>query len=116
MRRIIFLIASVVVSGFFLWVALRGVDFQQVMKSIQQAEISWILVSDYRRSVATRRQMVRTPRFQATTHQDLPHSESRLFTQFAPPTGGGSSAQYSHHARRCATRYGSNQCGVRAVD
>jgi len=45
MRRTIFLIASVVVSGFFLWVALRGVDFQQVMQSIQRAEIGWIIIS-----------------------------------------------------------------------
>jgi len=45
MRRTIFLIASLVVSGFFLWVALRGVDFQQVLKSIQQAEIGWVIVS-----------------------------------------------------------------------
>jgi uncharacterized protein (TIRG00374 family) len=45
MRRTIFLIASVVVSGFFLWIALRGVDFQQVMKSIQQADFGWIVVS-----------------------------------------------------------------------
>ena len=45
MRRTIFLIASLVVSGFFLWVALRGVDFQQVLNSIKQAEIGWIIVS-----------------------------------------------------------------------
>ncbi len=45
MRRSIFLIASLVVSVFFLWVALRGVDFQQVLKSIQQAEIGWIIIS-----------------------------------------------------------------------
>lgn len=45
MRRTIFLIASVLVSVFFLWVALRGVDFQEVMKSIQQAEIGWVIVS-----------------------------------------------------------------------
>ena len=45
MRRTIFLIASLVVSVFFLWVALRGVDFQQVMKSIQQAEVGWIIIS-----------------------------------------------------------------------
>ena len=45
MRRTIFLIASLVVSVFFLWVALRGVDFQQVLKSIQQAEVGWIIVS-----------------------------------------------------------------------
>ncbi len=45
MRRTIFLIASLVVSIFFLWVALRGVDFQQVLKSIQQAEVGWIIVS-----------------------------------------------------------------------
>src|SRR5215216_3313607 len=45
MRRTIFLIASVVVSVFFLWIALRGVDFQQVMQSIKQAEIGWIIVS-----------------------------------------------------------------------
>jgi uncharacterized membrane protein YbhN (UPF0104 family) len=45
MRRTIFLIASVVVSAFFLWVALRGVDFQQVLISIQQAEMGWIIVS-----------------------------------------------------------------------
>ncbi|MEP6985203.1 MAG: lysylphosphatidylglycerol synthase transmembrane domain-containing protein [Chloroflexota bacterium] len=45
MRRTIFLVASLVVSVFFLWVALRGVDFQQVLKSIQQAEIGWIIAS-----------------------------------------------------------------------
>lgn len=45
MRRTIFIIASLLVSAFFLWLALRGVDFQQVMKSIQQAEIGWIVLS-----------------------------------------------------------------------
>ena len=45
MRRTIFIIASLLVSAFFLWLALRGVDFQQVMKSIQQAEIGWIIMS-----------------------------------------------------------------------
>ncbi len=45
MRRAIFLIASVVVSAFFLWVALKGVDFQQVINSIQHAEIGWIIVA-----------------------------------------------------------------------
>jgi uncharacterized protein (TIRG00374 family) len=45
MRRTIFLIASVVVSVFFLWIALRGVDFQQVMQSIKQADIGWIIIS-----------------------------------------------------------------------
>ncbi len=45
MRRAIFLIVSIVVSVFFLWVALRGVDINEVLKSIQQAEISWIIVS-----------------------------------------------------------------------
>ena len=45
MRRAIFLIASVVVSVFFLWLALRGVDFQQVLNSIQHAEIGWIIIA-----------------------------------------------------------------------
>ncbi len=45
MRRTIFLIASVAVSAFFLWIALRGVDFQEVLKSIQQAEFGWIVIS-----------------------------------------------------------------------
>lgn len=45
MRRAIFLIASVAVSAFFLWIALRGVDFNEVLKSIQQADFGWILIS-----------------------------------------------------------------------
>jgi uncharacterized membrane protein YbhN (UPF0104 family) len=45
MRRTIFLIVSLLVSVFFLWLALRGVDFQQVLKSIQQAEIGWVFIS-----------------------------------------------------------------------
>lgn len=45
MRRTIFIIASVVVSGFFLWIALRGVDFQEVVKSIQRADMGWIVIA-----------------------------------------------------------------------
>lgn len=45
MRRTVFLIASIAVSAFFLWLALRGVDFNEVLKSIQQAEVGWIIVS-----------------------------------------------------------------------
>lgn len=45
MRRTVFLIASVAVSAFFLYVALRGVDFNEVLKSIQQADMGWIIVS-----------------------------------------------------------------------
>jgi len=45
MRRTIVLIASVLVSALFLWLALRDVPLQDVVNSIRQANILWILVS-----------------------------------------------------------------------
>lgn len=45
MRRAVFLIASVLVSALFLWLALRDVPLAEVVDSIRQAEVLWILVS-----------------------------------------------------------------------
>jgi len=45
MRRTIFLIASVLVSALFLWLALRDVPLREVADSIRQANVFWILVS-----------------------------------------------------------------------
>lgn len=43
-RRIIFIIASVVVSGIFLVLALQGVPVEDVIDGIRQAEIGWVLL------------------------------------------------------------------------
>lgn len=45
MRRTVFLIASVLASALFLWLALRDVPLAEVVDSIRQAEVFWILVS-----------------------------------------------------------------------
>ncbi|MBZ0303515.1 MAG: flippase-like domain-containing protein, partial [Anaerolineae bacterium] len=45
MRRTLFLIASVVVSALFLWLALRDVPFEDVLVSLQQANVAWILIA-----------------------------------------------------------------------
>ena len=45
MRRTVFLIASVLVSALFLWLALRDVPLAEVLDSLQQANILWIIVS-----------------------------------------------------------------------
>ncbi len=48
MRRALFLIASVVVSALFLWLALRDVTpeiRQQIVDSIRQADMGWIIIS-----------------------------------------------------------------------
>ncbi len=45
MRRALFLIASVLVSALFLWLALRDVPLNEIVESITQAEIGWILLS-----------------------------------------------------------------------
>ncbi|RMF77847.1 MAG: UPF0104 family protein [Chloroflexi bacterium] len=45
MRRIIFLLVSLLVSAVFLWLALRGVPLADVWDSIQQANVLWIGVS-----------------------------------------------------------------------
>lgn len=44
MRRMIFLIASVLVSGLFLYLALRDVPLEQIVENIRQAEIGWMLL------------------------------------------------------------------------
>ncbi len=45
MRRIGFIIASILVSGIFLWFALQGVKFEEVIASISQANPGWIIIS-----------------------------------------------------------------------
>lgn len=45
MRRTLFLIASVLVSAVFLWLALRDIPHQDIISSIQQAEIGWVVIS-----------------------------------------------------------------------
>ncbi len=45
MRRTVFLIASVLVSALFLWLALRDVPLAAVAASIAQANLFWILVA-----------------------------------------------------------------------
>lgn len=43
MRRNIFLIASIVVSAGFLWLALRDVPLEDVLNTIRQANVLWLL-------------------------------------------------------------------------
>jgi glycosyltransferase 2 family protein len=45
MRRTIFLIASVIVSAFFLWLALRGIPLQDIVDRLLQANPLWVAVS-----------------------------------------------------------------------
>lgn len=45
MRRILFLIASIVVSVVFLWLALRDVPVGDIVSSIRQANLAWVVVS-----------------------------------------------------------------------
>ncbi|MFN8528258.1 MAG: lysylphosphatidylglycerol synthase transmembrane domain-containing protein [Anaerolineae bacterium] len=43
-RRTLFILASVIVSGVFLWLAVRDVPFQQVIDGIRQADFGLVLV------------------------------------------------------------------------
>jgi|FLYN01.1.fsa_nt_gi uncharacterized protein (TIRG00374 family) len=45
MRRTVFLIASVLVSALFLWLALRDVPLTEVVESIRQANVLWIVAA-----------------------------------------------------------------------
>ncbi|MBC6935766.1 MAG: UPF0104 family protein [Chloroflexi bacterium] len=45
MRRLVFLIASVLVSGLFLWLALRDVPHQEIIENIRQADLGWALIA-----------------------------------------------------------------------
>lgn len=45
MRRIAFIVASLLVSALFLWLALRDVPLDDVIESIQQADLLWVLLS-----------------------------------------------------------------------
>lgn len=45
MRRWLVIAASVVVSGVFLWLALRGVPLDEVLNGIRQADPVWVLLS-----------------------------------------------------------------------
>ncbi|MDZ4764261.1 MAG: lysylphosphatidylglycerol synthase transmembrane domain-containing protein [Chloroflexota bacterium] len=44
-RQIVLLVASIAVSGIFLWLALRGVPLAEVFASIQRADFAWIALS-----------------------------------------------------------------------
>lgn len=43
MRRMVFILLSVLISALFLWLALRDVPLNDVIASIRQADIGWIL-------------------------------------------------------------------------
>lgn len=45
MRRLILIVLSLIVSGIFLWLALRGVPLAEVADNIRRANVFWILVS-----------------------------------------------------------------------
>jgi uncharacterized protein (TIRG00374 family) len=45
MRRTLFLIASVLVSAVFLWLALRNVPLNEIVDSITHADLGWVLLS-----------------------------------------------------------------------
>lgn len=45
MRKTIFIIVSIIVSGLFLWLALRDVPLDQVLEAIRQANLLWVLIS-----------------------------------------------------------------------
>ncbi len=45
MRRWLILLASLLVSGVFLWLALRDVPLAEVVEGIRQADFGWVLVS-----------------------------------------------------------------------
>jgi uncharacterized protein (TIRG00374 family) len=45
MRRTVFLIASIAVSAVFLWLALRDVPVNQVIQSIRDANLFWVIAS-----------------------------------------------------------------------
>lgn len=45
MRRSLFLIASLIVSALFLWLALRDVPLEEIWTSIREANMLWILVA-----------------------------------------------------------------------
>lgn len=45
MRRTVFLIASIIVSAVFLWLALRDVPVNEVLESLRGVNLLWILVS-----------------------------------------------------------------------
>lgn len=44
MRRFLLMVASVLVSALFLWLALRDVPLAEVVDGLQQAEIGWVLL------------------------------------------------------------------------
>ncbi len=45
MRRLVFIVLSVLVSALFLWLAVRDVPLDKVMESIRQANLVWVLIS-----------------------------------------------------------------------
>lgn len=45
MRRTLFLLASVIVSALFLWLALRGIPLEDVITRMREANIFWLVLS-----------------------------------------------------------------------
>jgi uncharacterized protein (TIRG00374 family) len=45
MRRNIIILVSILVSALFLWLALRGVPLEDVIRQIRQADFGWVLIS-----------------------------------------------------------------------
>lgn len=45
MKRVLFIAASIMVSGFFLWLAFRNVDLSSVLQRIQSADPLWVLIA-----------------------------------------------------------------------
>lgn len=45
MRRILFVVASVIASGLFLWLAMRDVPMDEIIESIRQANVLWVLAA-----------------------------------------------------------------------
>lgn len=45
MRRILFVVASIIASAFFLWLAMRDVPMDEIIESIRQANILWVIAA-----------------------------------------------------------------------
>lgn len=45
MRRIALIVASILVSAFFLWLALKDVEIRKIVDNIRQADVAWLALS-----------------------------------------------------------------------
>ena len=45
LKTVLTIAISVAFAGFFLWIALKGLDFQTIQKSLARANYMWVLVS-----------------------------------------------------------------------